>query len=292
VSMKKVCSVLEGVQANPPVAVTARLAGLEESVKNVSTLLGQAVNTVPTFASVAGGQGTGQLPTLVVTPPHGQDGAGAMGTGVGTGVRVRTRSTSPSQKRKAEDNQMEDKDGFRKPGRPRQRKTASGTSQVLVEGVGEYIAPVEFYIGNTDSRANEDTIKTVLQRCASAVDGGSGLVVEKVELLTKEKDPRTKCWKVVVPYRYKSIMEKDEVYPAGWKHMTFFGGRNARDKRPRLDQGSMEQQVLMEQKSEAERLQQETQAMQISQEEQRLQQLERRMTDPTGTQSTGLDSTA
>ena len=179
-----------------------------------------------------------------------QGGAGALGTGVVTGTRQ--RSKSPSVKRKAEGNNVEDEDGFRRQGRPKPRKTAAGTSQVQVDGVGEYIAPAEFYIVNTDSRTNEETIKTVLICCAGAVEGGSELVVEKVELLTKEKDPRTKCWKVVVPFRFKNIMEKDEVYPAGWKHRTFFGGRNAREKRPRIDQsGSIEQQVLMEQQRQA-----------------------------------------
>ena len=113
-------------------------------------------------------------------------------------------------------------------------KTASGSSQVLVSGIGEYIAPVEFYIGNTDSRTNEETIKTALQSCAEAVEGGSDFVVEKVELLTKENNPRTKYWKDVVPFRFKSVMEKDEVYPAGWKHRTFFGSRNSREKKARM----------------------------------------------------------
>ena len=183
-----------------------------------------------------------------------------------------------------------DGEGYRQQGRPRNRKTAAGTSQVVVEGVGEYLAPAEFYIGNTDGRTNEETIKTVLLRCAAAVGGGSDLVVEKVELLTKEKNPRTKCWKVVVPFRFKSIMENDEVYPTGWKHRTFFGGRNAKDKdkRPRLDPGSMEQQVIMEQQREADRLQQDEQAKQKSEEEKMIQ-LERRMT---GTSGNGDDDSA
>ena len=71
---------------------------------------------------------------------------------------------------------------------------------------------------------NEETVKTVLTRCSAEVEGGADLVIDKVELLNKEKDPRTKCWKVVVPYRFKTVMEKDEVYPTGWRHRTFFAG--------------------------------------------------------------------
>ena len=55
-------------------------------------------------------------------------------------------------------------------------------------------------------------------------------------MLTKEENPRTKCWKVEVSFRFKDIMEKDEVYTTGWKHRKLFGSRNARDKRPRTDQ--------------------------------------------------------
>ena len=104
-------------------------------------------------------------------------------------------------------------------------------------------------------------------------------MVEKVELLTKEDNPRTKCWKVVVPFRFKSIMEKDEVYPAGWKHRAFFGSRNSKDKKPRIDQEkTMEQQVLLEQQQrEAEQKQEQEKAAM----HQRLEQLESRMRDPT-----------
>ena len=159
-NMKKVCSVLEGVQANPPVAVTSRLDGLEQSVKNVTTLLGQASFPAPTtFASIAGTQPAVSLPALVVSSvgtvqdPH-QDGAGVLGTGLGVNNRQnRIRSTSPAQKRKADGSNLEDQDGFRRPGRPSQIKTAAGTSQ---EG-------------------------------AAAVEGGTDLVVEKRRAFYKRK---------------------------------------------------------------------------------------------------------
>ena len=251
--------------------------------------IGLPPQAAPSFASIAGNQGN-NAPKIVVTPPQqqfqpGLDGAGALGTGVGTGTRNRSRSAS--LKRKAEEENSEDGNGWRFQGRQRQRKpAAAGTSQVQVEGVGEYIAPAEFYIGNTDSRTSEETIKTVLTRCAAAVDGGDALVVEKVELLTKEKDPRTKCWKVAVPFRFKSIMEKDEVYPAGWKHRAFFGSRNSKDKKPRLDpRKSVEQQVLMEQQMEADRQLQQEQRVAM---QKRLELLESRMRNPTA----GNDVTA
>ena len=81
------------------------------------------------------------------------------------------------------------------------------------------------------------------------------MVVDEVKLLTKEEDPRTKCWKVVIPYKFKDIMEKDDVYPTGWRHRKFFGSRNTKEKRTRVDsQNSMEQQVLRERQTELENL--------------------------------------
>ena len=73
-------------------------------------------------------------------------------------------------------------------------------------------------------------------------------------------------------------MEKDEVYPAGWKHRAFFGSRNSKDKKPRLDQeNSVEQEVLREQQRDAEQLKQEEQRLAM---QQRLEQLEGRMRNP------------
>ena len=277
-TMRKVCLALEKVQSSSPFQAPARP---DTAVPNSGPA---------TFASIA----AGVPPTIVVSPaqqqahdhnngqgpqPQGGVGAGSLGTKVGNGTRARTRSESV--KRKA-DEETPDQDGFRKQGRQRQRKVATGTSQVNVDGVGEYIAPVEYYIGNTDKRTNEETIRTVLKRCASAVEGGGDLVVEHVELLTKEKEPRTKCWKVVVPYRIKTLMEKDEVYLSGWRHRKFFGSRNSKDKKLKLDQGlDVEQQVLIEQQKEADQLlkEEEKEALLL-----KIQQLESRMTNSTGNQ--------
>ena len=97
-----------------------------------------------------------------------------------------------------------------------------------------------------------------------------------MEFLTKEQNPRTKCWKVVVQLRFKNMMEKDNVYPAGWKHRPFFGSRNTRDKKPRVDQGNnVEQQVLMEQE------QQDLREKEQSDRQEKLVRLESRMTNPT-----------
>ena len=81
-------------------------------------------------------------------------------------------------------------------------------------------------------------------------------------------------------------MEKDEVYPSGWKHRLFFGSRNSRDKRAKVDQGSMEHQVIEEQQQESDKLRQK---QQLSEVERRMQLLEQRLIEPPGRRS---DSTS
>ena len=41
----------------------------------------------------------------------------------------------------------------------------------------------------------------------------------------RDPDPRSKCWKVTVPYAFNDLMEKDELYPSGWSHRKFFPPR-------------------------------------------------------------------
>ena len=83
-------------------------------------------------------------------------------------------------------------------------------------------------------------IKQVLHKFAEPLlaekDLGK-LEIESVELLTREKDPRTKCWRVVVPYTFKEIMEDGALYPVGWRYRQFFGVSGGRgQKKSRQDQ--------------------------------------------------------
>ena len=131
---------------------------------------------------------------------------------------MRDRLGSEAEKRKREG------DDFRLPGRQRGRKTEIGKSTVTVEEEGE-AAPLEFYVGNTTPRANTDIIKAVLEKCAAQLS--KDLQVLEVRCLTNGIDnPRTKSWKVKVPYRYKELMERNELYPVGWTFRKFFAPRN------------------------------------------------------------------
>ena len=91
--------------------------------------------------------------------------------------------------------------------------------------VGAEAAPVDMFIGNTNPLATADMIKTVLTKSATQVNQDIALNVLDVKCLNdfeRDPNPRSKCWKVTVPYAFKEFMEKDEVYPTGWSHRKFF----------------------------------------------------------------------
>ena len=104
----------------------------------------------------------------------------------------------------------------------KRRPVNHGSSQVEL-GDDALAAPVEFYVGNTTP-----AVKAVLMKCAKGVDTNTQFkVLEVVQLAKHIENPRTKCWKVVVPYKCKDIMEKDDMYPAGWCHRKFFFPRSS-----------------------------------------------------------------
>ena len=186
---------------------------------------------------------------MSVQPPGGQ----------GQGNTGRTgRGRSPSIKRKnPEDETKEDEPKLptRKP-----RKFGNGTSTVALEDIapGGLTGPVDYYIGNTDKRADGDIIARVLKKCAAPLEGGADLEVIEVELLTSEENPRTKCWKVTVPFKFKNLMEKDEMYLPGWKHRKFFGSRKKGNdnnaKKSRLESMDQVEAMIHEREKEAEQL--------------------------------------
>ena len=76
------------------------------------------------------------------------------------------------------------------------------------------------------------------------------LQVEEIELLTQVENPRTKCWRIVVPYKYMSVMENPELYPDGWRYRKFFGSRKVHEKN---NQPRLEENIVDEVMREAER---------------------------------------
>ena len=166
------------------------------------------------------------------------------------GDPIRERSTSSSSKRKAPG---EDNDGFRPQGRP--RKTAGGSSKVDLEDLGECQASLQYYISNTPGNSTDELIKKVLEKCsAPLLKEQTMLTIHKVECLTKEEEPRTRCWKVEVPFKFKSLMENDELYPEGWRHRKFFGDRRNNQQKSKHAKLSDSRIKEAEQELEKERL--------------------------------------
>ena len=137
---------------------------------------------------------------------------------------VKVRGRSPSQKRGNE---------WMTAGNPKikkvkktVRKTEVGTSSVDLSdlGIAAQAGPIQFYIGNTFGTCDEETITNVLIKCAQNIDKDVKFDVLGVELLTKEDNPRSKCWKVVVPHHCREIMERPDMFPPGWRHRRFYGG--------------------------------------------------------------------
>ena len=103
----------------------------------------------------------------------------------------------------------------------------------------------------------------MLVRCAKGIESNTEFKIVKVEQLAKHiTDARTKCWKVVVPFKFKEMMEKNEMYPPGWCHRKFFAPRRSPNpaKQPRKEDNIV-QQVIQDQQRAAEAKRQEEEDM-------------------------------
>jgi hypothetical protein len=84
---------------------------------------------------------------------------------------------------------------------------------------GAEAAPVSFFIGNTNPKSVKESIEKVVLQCANEL-GENKLKVEDIEVisLTKVENPRTKCWKLTVPNRWRETFRDDSFWPMGWSH--------------------------------------------------------------------------
>ena len=95
----------------------------------------------------------------------------------------------------------------------------------------------------------------MLVKCAKGVDATTQFSVVEVEQLAVHiENPRTKCWKVVVPYKYKEMMEKGELYPPGWTHRKFFGPRKSAQNKSARQDDQIVTEVINEKAKEIETL--------------------------------------
>ena len=98
---------------------------------------------------------------------------------------------------------------------------------------GAEAAPIDIFVGNTNPMATPEKIAAVMKQCAEQLQDKTELEVLEVKCLTNLElmpNPRTKCWKLTVPYKFKELMAQDELYPAGWSHRPFFPPRQNKAK--------------------------------------------------------------
>ena len=142
------------------------------------------------------------------------------------------RGRSASPKRPREDNENDAGGAPFQTVQSKPRKVTYGSSKVIMEGAEA--APVEIFIGNTNPNATPEIISKVMKKCAMELPEKIELEVHELKCLTNLEtvpNPRTKCWKICVPYKYRELMEKDELYPSGWSHRKFFPPRQNKAKR-------------------------------------------------------------
>ena len=145
------------------------------------------------------------------------------------------RSRTPSQKREREKEEEWKIAGKKKGG----RKTMAGNSNADLSefGEGAQAGSVQFYIGNTSAKSDKEILVKTLATCAAALKK-EPLTILQLDLLTTIENPRSKCWRIMVPFKDKELMENSEMFPRGWKTRRFFGrlgGEGAGEKRMRVN---------------------------------------------------------
>ena len=73
----------------------------------------------------------------------------------------------------------------------------------------------------------KETLELVFKELAVSIMEEKGVVgpleIEQCNLLTKEQNTRTRVWRVVVPHKFKEVLQDDRLYPSGWHHREFEG---------------------------------------------------------------------
>ena len=111
----------------------------------------------------------------------------------------------------------------------KKKEISTGTASLQsIPGVNVPLqASYQHFVGNTPGSINEDTLKVVFKELAVQIMEEKGLEgsleIEQCNCLTEEQNTRTKVWRVVVPYKYKEVLQDDRLYPTGWHHKEFEG---------------------------------------------------------------------
>lgn len=255
----------KGLSPSEAVPISSRMNDLEDTVKRLCESFDKfkSGNKAPaqeiSFAAIAGretgtrpkvrqGQSAAANPAVTVSAPGQQGGVHAHGPATGGQAQPdhsrgqglsppngsgRDRVGSTSSVKRGRDGDV-DSDGFKQPYRRKNRKVTYGKSQVTMEGAEA--APIEIFIGNTNPKATPDIIEKVMKKCAGNLPEKVELTVLEVKCLNnleKDPSPRTRCWKITVPYVHRELMDSDELYPTGWSYRKFFAPRSQQNKAKR-----------------------------------------------------------
>ena len=111
----------------------------------------------------------------------------------------------------------------------KRKELSKGTATLqAIPGVNVPLqAAYQHFVGNTPGNMEKETMELVFKELAAPIMLEKGLegplLIEQCNLMTKEQNTRTRVWRVVVPNKYKEIMQDDRIYPTGWHHREFEG---------------------------------------------------------------------
>ena len=111
----------------------------------------------------------------------------------------------------------------------KKKEVSKGTATLeSIPGVAVPLQPAyQHFVRNTPGNMEKETLELVFKELAVSVMNEQGLEgtleIEQVNLMTKEENARTRVWRVVVPDKYRAVMQDDRMYPSGWHHREFEG---------------------------------------------------------------------
>ncbi len=97
---------------------------------------------------------------------------------------------------------------------------SSGTADIAGLRLGNIVGNAEFWVGNIHPKADEETIKNILSKCASDLKVDD-FEIENITCLTQDKNPRSHSWKISVAVKFAETIKLNEIYPIGWNHRIF-----------------------------------------------------------------------
>ena len=174
--------------------------------------------------------------------------------------RSQNRSRSPSIKRNVEgENKVADDDKYKLVEKKKKKpKMTMGSSNVALQNVvpSGMGGRAEYYVAGTSPDIDVDTMKVVLKMCSEDyikrknenTENASNLVLSNENVtaidLTPDylENPRSRSWKISVPYSFKIMLDDNDFFPKSWSYRKFYPPRRTTDinkkARNELSQGS------------------------------------------------------